>query len=595
VDLLSVLGILAAAIGWGHLLLPPGPAGRDAAFVRLCVGLAAVSQVAGLLGLLGFARPGTLLSVVYLGAAAGAARRVFREPGVGLTNLADPLSSPGKATTSLTLCLALVTLWRALEGDRGADPYHAYLPKAFLLQGSVAPFQGVLESTYPMSWELLNLVAFAHGTGGQPGMLTAAAHVLAAWGAALAVFPFGGRRAAGVGALFVLSNPLLARVGSTSHIEAGQALLLVGALVAAVRHQRDRSSWSLLSSCGLLGVLSGTKETALLLLVVPALAVLFFPRPRRRRAAPARVRAAALALLLIFPAPWVLRKAAATGNPFYPLLVDRLPTEPAFAETGRAFASRHPESVSRPSLDLLVRMLDALSVEGGSGEVLMGLLAGALLLIPSARRRWGPLLAGAAVGFAVMLPLVHGGRFAGPAMPLFSLVASALFAAALRALGRGRQRTERLSSLLLAATLAWRYPLHVAPMYAQPRDLLRLPPFGLAARQERQLEVDASSEALRGVSGGVNSLLSRRDHLLVVSRPRHLEFLDVPFFPPSHFAPDMRGVLADGSQRHRPFTALLVFREDDAAPGLTDAQPVLLETTRARLVRPPASLSPPEP
>lgn len=536
-DLLSVLLLLIAAWGWGELIGPVPGRELEPRFLRFVLGIVALSHVAVLLGAFSLLRPAIVLCVIYGGAVLGILRS-WRTSGQACpvpARTGRPVSIGGLVLMAIPILLAL---WRGLEKDRGADPYHAFLPKAYLLAGGIRPFPGVAESTYPMGWELISAVAFCHGTGGQPALLSAFAFGLTALGAVLCLKgeePVG----AAVAGVAVATNPLLIRTAGTSHIECGQALLVAGAVLALLRFRTRGEPGAALAAAALLGLLLGTKETAGPLVVLPAMAICVWPG--RKRAAPLSrgVLIGAIALLVVPSAYWTLRRTAATGNPLYPAASDRFPTTAVFLPGAERFREIHPDADGLPLASRMARFVPSLAFDGVA-EPVFGIVAALMLVSPTMRRRHGPLLSTAACAFALS-PFVLGGqtRFYAPAMPLYGLAAGAIASAAVPWIRERSAWASTLAVVSILGLLSIRFPLHFLALYDDPSDLLRLPPASYDARARRNLESDPLRETILEATRRAE----RTRRILVVSTPRHLEFLSVPFIPPSHFVPDLRPAL----------------------------------------------------
>lgn len=579
-DILFTFALLLAGLGWGAACWGSTPTwDGEELFLALCLGLAFISQFVLVLGTISLLSPPLLLSLLYLGALAGAIRLArCRRPAPAVQGL-PPYSKPWLL---LFVLLVGVTLWRAAQGDLGADPYHAFLPKAFLLQGSLAPFPGVLESTYFMNLELLNVVAFAHGTGAQPALLSAALYGLAAWGVLLILGRVVSTKAAAFGALIVLTSPPIARAAATSHVENGQALFLVASVLAGLRWRREGGLGSALRAAFLLSFLVGTKETAAFLLLPCALVlVLGTEAGVLRRPVPRAGRWAAAALVVGLPLFWVARKWQATGNPLYPFLIDLLSTSQVFRPAAEHFARIHPVSALAEPWKAL-RSGTELLVFDGIGELPLALLSGLLLLRSGLSRRRVPLvLGGLLAGIACLFGAAGQARFAGPLVPLLAVASAVVFDEVLGALPEGREAVGRAVATVLSGLLLVRYPLHVWPMYSSGHELFRWPPLTLAERLERTAEADPTLLVLPRV----NRARTVGELLLVVSRPRHLEFLDVPFLPPSHFVRDprslYRGMVGWGGS---PRPSGVLIWDADASEVRDPAETVLIEQVGVRLI-----------
>lgn len=575
-ELLCCLAIVAAAAGWGALLASRSePITGERLFVETGLGLAILSQLVVLLGFLGELRAGLLLALVYGGALPGWAFLLGRARARSEASTVSRVPAARWAAAGTGL-LVLLSVWRALESDRAFDRYHAFLPKAYLLEHGIAPFAGALETTLFLNVEMLNVVAFAHGTGQQPAVLSALYFGLAAWGAFLLLRDRESPAAGILAACCLVGNPLLARSAGLSVIECGQALFGMAFLAAGLGLLERGGTRRAVETAILGGVLIGTKETSPVLLVLPAAGFLLVrwraERPRRvRPGALVAVAAGAVALASV----WLVRKWLATGNPFYPFFVDRIATRPEFLGYAQFF-----RGLNRiPGAGEVGAVFEGLAdvIRDDSLEPLVGIAALALLAIAPARRRFGPWLVLAALTLGASAATLGGARvvrYVGPPMAFFGLAAGVLLAALLERYSDPRHRRAGLA--VLALGLLVRHPFAVQDLYARPSDLLALPPLTFRQRLAR---VIGRSPGL-AIIPKVNEALGRGDRLLVVGAPLPLEYLDVPFVPPSIFQRDFRYLYRDEKGTEgRSINHVLVF-----PPHLPEEKP-FLEVGGATLAR----------
>lgn len=378
------------------------------------------------------------------------------------------LAAPFLATTLLVCVVPPGFLW-AEEGF-GYDvlEYHLQLPREYLESGRVDYTPHNVYGSFPANAEMLYLLSMI--IHGDPYRGAATAKIINAMLAILCVF-----------AAYVAGREMSPRAGiATGVITAGvgwltylsgvayaeNAMLLftmiaVAALMRALRSpgsptpskgggRTDGIAWIRLAGL-MTGFACGCKYTAILLVAAPAAAmVLFMPWPTftsRSRALVAFVLAALAAF-----SPWLIKNAAMTGNPVFPLansVFDAYPPGWGQAESLHFAACHQPGPEESP---LLARL--ALLWQRVPGDPLqrfgpLVFLLAALRLISSGRTRADILLA--ILLFAQVLAWLFTthlyARFAVPMIiPLVLLAGRAVGAATTPAARRG------LTALIIAGT-----------------------------------------------------------------------------------------------------------------------------------------------
>ncbi len=499
---------LTACVGWGMLLTWTlrRAAGRfpgtgDAPVMAVGLGVSfmlTLSHAMGVLGLFGgahglSARTWALLPLG-LGAAAAilpAARALNR--GVDLTTLFVPMPWNaripivlawicGAAVLFVAACNPPGALWASEFGGYDVLGYHLQLPKEWLAAGTLSPLPHNVYSYLPSYVE----AAFMHlgATTGSPDLLTsdgtvllscqllsAGFTVLAAWCVgrltrALALTIGVDSRSASIGgaaaAAIVVLIPWMLVVGSMAYNEAAMVLLIAAASAAAVEgitpaspSDASRSARSLLTRaaiCGwLVGVACGVKPTAIFMgAPLAGILLIGWLRPR---AWPLPLLGAALTGALAL-APWLLRNAAAGGNPVFPQLTN-------------LFGNAHW------SPDQVARYLSAHHFTGGWGQRLM------LMLLPDESDP-------------------SGARHRGLAHPQWAW----FFPAALPALAGllALPRARRLGLLLTLAAflqlLAWLVLTHIQSRFLIPMVVAGVPALGTllaVAHDQRNASVAAKT------------------------------------------------------------------------------------------------------
>ena len=433
--------------------------GVAALVAELALGAGALAAAAALLGAAGLLRPLPLLAVLLAAAAAGgreAARRGRRR--------LPRVPAGARLPAALLALAALYTLLVAATPSPFYDQlhYHLAFPFQWLRHGTVATFPRHAYSFFPATHGLLFAYALA-------ALGAAAAQATHWWMGALAVAGVGalaarlrGPRAGWWAAALLATTPAVLQVGTWAAADLAVAFFMVAALamVALARDHPARAGaprwW--LAAGALVGLAVGCKYLAALTVAIPVGAAALLVR------APAgglgRVRRGALLVLgaTVTFAPWLLRNAAATGDPLYPFLSGAFAPRVVGMSAAEvaAVAARVPGSGwarPRPAELATLTTFAPVGDAGAIGPAYLALLPLAAWAAWRGRRGFAPALAAAAAvavaGWALGPPT---GRYLLPALAPLAVLAGAGVARALLAAPR---RARRALAGLAAAVLAW--------------------------------------------------------------------------------------------------------------------------------------------
>lgn len=339
-DGIFAAGIVLAATGGGLWLVRL--LGLSDAPVRWQLLLGAALGLGGLallvlgLGVIGVLQPMVWVVLLVALGLAGLVRiaRLRHRTGVA----AD---SPAGALMWLWLTIApFVALWVLVstvppgflwaEEGWGYDvlEYHLQLPKEYLQAGRIGYAPHNVYANFPSNVEMLYLLGMVLRADVLPGAATAsvlnaglaALFVAAAWLAGRETSAragvVSGAVAAGLGYVTYLSG--------IAYVENGLLFFGMMSVAAVLRAQcadvapRAATRWML--AAGLFaGLCAGCKYTAVALVVFPLLVMIPIGRPARRPGVLRELLVFAAGAALSF-APWLVKNAAMTGNPVFPLL-----------------------------------------------------------------------------------------------------------------------------------------------------------------------------------------------------------------------------------------------------------------------------------
>ncbi len=210
--------------------------------------------------------------------------------------------------------------------------YHLTVPKRWLTAGSIGYLPTYPYSNTPMGVEMLFTLGLSWGGDAAAKLI----HFLMGLGAALALYAAAKRVAPGVlpglAVTLLLFGPFgVASLMGWAYVEAATACVLVAAGLAWLIWYQSRAT-ALLKLAGLLaGIGVSFKMTAALLPVALfVLTLLLLLREAREQGKPAASTAKLLLPMVLCVAlpvlPWFVRSALVTGNPFFPMFAQLIPS-----------------------------------------------------------------------------------------------------------------------------------------------------------------------------------------------------------------------------------------------------------------------------
>jgi hypothetical protein len=577
---LASLGALVAAFGIGGValerVLPGASLPPELRVLARCV-LGVVLWMLALFALacLGGLGPAGIAGVAIACALAFAVTRrrggaaPIPRPAWGLRFLA--------AAALASLPLWLLALSWSVSWDAGA--YHLTLPRLYLAAGGFVPVPGSVYSNWPLSTELLYAAALAIGEHPVAKLLHGVFGLATLWAVWLGARGVRREAAGWIAAALVLASPLVLFEWSVAYVDLAYAFFFCAGLVFVARWRSGEDDahaalW-LAGLCG--GALTGVKLSGVLGAVALFAAVL---GPLLARAARGEARGAlsdalrfATPVLLLW-LPWLVKSAAYTGNPVYPLLFDLFGGPDWSGRLSAQFlAWQRSIGMGRGISDTLLLPL-RVTLEGGPDYAHFGGVIGAywLLALPLAwPGRKLPLVRVAMLAsgayFALWALGSQQARFLIPILPALALGGAIGASEGLARLGDVRLRRAGTALLALgAAGLA----LHAlsAPA-ARARELLPR----LAAGREA-----LRAAALRPIHHFVATLPADAKLLLMNTNQGFFLARDYradSFFEASQIADGLRGVETAEQARDRlvaqGFTHVLRARIDwgiDWPPGL---------------------------
>jgi hypothetical protein len=364
---LAALYILAACgIGRGvvRALRPVSPASRELEFGA---GLAAMLVLSHLLASIGALTPLTAWGVVLIGVVLWGAS--FARPvktAIGSSATAAWWWLPALPAAAVLLAAASNPpglLWASEAGGYDTVSYHLQLVREWLAAGRLSPLDHNIYSYLPSYAEgaFLHLAHLAvpirsllgpdvtASVGGlaETAILGAAwLHALVAIGAAVGLARVAstiltdGREFAALAGAALLATPWVVVVGSLAYNDMFVVALGAGCVLAAVSPGLSASARGVL--IGLMGSAAvGAKPTAFFLLAPLVLAAIVLPKLVTTRGDWMRLIVACAVVGSLAGAPWLIRNAAASGNPVFPFAGSVFGDGPWTAEQHARYKSAH--------------------------------------------------------------------------------------------------------------------------------------------------------------------------------------------------------------------------------------------------------------
>lgn len=121
-------------------------------------------------------------------------------------------------------------------------------------------------------------------------------------------------------ALLILCSPPLFAFATTQYVDVQVTYEVLVALLFLVRLLRTGKAGDAILACAALGLLAGTKHTALVLAALGTVIVILVAL-RHRRTKVRRGAMLGIALMVCLSAPWYVRNWLSTGNPLYPFAI----------------------------------------------------------------------------------------------------------------------------------------------------------------------------------------------------------------------------------------------------------------------------------
>lgn len=209
--------------------------------------------------------------------------------------------------------------------DRDALTHHLFVPKLYLLHGSIYEIPEIPFSYYPMNLELLYTIPLYLGNDIIPKYI----HFLFAILTTGLVYSYLKSRISAtyalLGSLFFLSLPIIIKLSTTVYVDLGLMFFTTSSLLLILHWLHNTDSIRPLLLAGICcGLAAGTKYNGLVVVVVLILLLpLFFIRSKQRLPGSDKKSIKyclifAVTTLLTF-SPWLVRNYSWTGNPIYPL------------------------------------------------------------------------------------------------------------------------------------------------------------------------------------------------------------------------------------------------------------------------------------
>jgi hypothetical protein len=320
--LLKVAAMLFSAAALGLNVLGARIVSLPAALRGLAVGLGIFALAGFLAGSTGLLNPYTVWLIVAVAAAASYRQvaRLARALAAFRPGRLHPLESMLLTLVAISLLVALINCLSPVTAN-DALVYHINLPKIYSDAGRMVYLPFNVYANMPHYGEVIFSLFFS--AAGETGVTLFYFMILAA--ASLAVYVLVTRWAPRLFAILAagafLVQPLVLDYRVVCNIDILLAFVYLAAIDMVLDWKPGKAGWRLvIGASGLAGLMMGIKYTG----IAPAVSLLILALAERRRGLAARHIAAGIAVAVLVVAPWLVRQAVNTGNPFYPMLESRL-------------------------------------------------------------------------------------------------------------------------------------------------------------------------------------------------------------------------------------------------------------------------------
>jgi hypothetical protein len=314
--------------------------------LAMVLGAGVLQFVPFVLGVAGVLSP-FRVRIACLVVAAAAARdllAVLRRAGASIRGLVRPRIWFGVWLLALVpgLASALLSAWTPALDPDGLG-YHLTVPKRWLSMGHLGYLPTYPYSNAPMGVEML----FALGLSWSGDTAAKTIHVLLGVTAAIGLYCAAKRVANDVLAMLAVALFLFGPLGlgvflGFAYVEGAASAALIASALAWLIWYQGRQAGFLRVSALLAGVgLTFKLTTALFPVALGALTVLILWREARDQGRQARSNLSPLPRVVPFVAlpvlPWLIRSTIVTGNPFFPLLAEWIPSRDFTAQQAAKF------------------------------------------------------------------------------------------------------------------------------------------------------------------------------------------------------------------------------------------------------------------
>lgn len=248
---------------------------------------------------------------------------VFQERNVKSSSF--PYERPVQAVLLLIIfvfVLATCLLALAPPIARDALIHHLAIPKLWLIHGGFYETPWAVYSYYPMNLDLLYLIPLAFGNDVIPHFI----HMAFALGTAFLIYLYlnrrSGRTAGLLGAAIYISTPVIVKLSTMAYVDLGLTFFTTASVLAVAvwRDSRYENHGWLFVSAVAMGLALGVKYNALLAWFFLTMAIVFLHARDTGKQGKSLQRGVFFFLIsLALFSPWLIKNAALTGNPFYPL------------------------------------------------------------------------------------------------------------------------------------------------------------------------------------------------------------------------------------------------------------------------------------
>lgn len=410
-SLLLFLFLIAGTIGWGVFLLHISgfyrklPDNLYLLLYALLIGLLFTGDLLLFSGMSGLLQK-WIIGIIFISGIITGVFSLFGIRGIFKHDAQNLL--PDKRTVFfILLCIPffVVIFLDALIPDKSGDAYlyHMTVPNFYAQEGRIIPVRYSFCYNYPLQLEMFTMASIRLGSSQAGILFNASALFFTCIGLYLAGRKISGRFTGMAAVFLLLSMPLTVKWAPTSLVDLTAALFITGSFLAFLHWKReDAIGWLFLCGISAGGAMTAKIITApyIFILLPSAIFYVLIRREKKISFKDGLLQVSIYGCAAFVPLlPWMIKNGLFTGNPFYPFLLEFIPTRPDLVHSAKVLHNLHgipPFDISTKTLKRITGVF-SLFTWGGNWMPILGMAAAPAGFVLSLKRKknmefWGIVL-----------------------------------------------------------------------------------------------------------------------------------------------------------------------------------------------------------